>query len=216
MNRLYNLTIPAWTIALSTIGCSLAGMTQTPPTLARPALQLRSPIIFVQQWESNDRPGGRVGGGKRPPLRDQACPQVDRELTAIVPAKQKTLPNGIHLEFVQGVTTGEHLTFWFYVPYSTALPATLSLVQTQPLCTKSAEVRRWAESPGETIPAENCRVPDSTDSGDALSTDSPVLQSDSLYSMPHTQSPKNASPNIAAASLDIPVAIAARFSPSTV
>ena len=129
MKLLQNCMTSGWSIALSLSSFSLIGIVQSPSALSQPSPQSRNPIIFVQQWQSNDAPGGRVGGAKRPLPGNSVCPQVDRKLTAIVPATKKTFPNGITLEYVQAVTTGEHLTFWFYIPYVTVLPATLSLMQ---------------------------------------------------------------------------------------
>lgn len=125
-----NYISSGWLIALSLSSFSLIEIVQLPSVLAQPSPQSQNPIIFVPQWQKSDAPGGRVGGGRRPSRpRNPVCPEVDRKLTAIVPATQKTFPNGISIEYVQAVTTGEHLAFWFYVPYCTALPATLKLVQ---------------------------------------------------------------------------------------
>ncbi|MBD2448398.1 DUF928 domain-containing protein [Nostoc sp. FACHB-152] len=65
-------------------------------------------------------PGGRiVGGAKR-----GSCPQVQTELTALVPFNQErpTVTN------VWGLTTAAHPTFWFYVPYSQDFPYPVEFV----------------------------------------------------------------------------------------
>ncbi|MBE9209990.1 DUF928 domain-containing protein [Nostoc sp. LEGE 06077] len=55
-------------------------------------------------------PGGRVlGGAKR-----GSCPQVQQDLTALVPFTQES-PSVTN---VWSLTTSAHPTFWFYVPYS--------------------------------------------------------------------------------------------------
>jgi hypothetical protein len=57
-------------------------------------------------------PGRRRGGGRR-----DACPKVQIPLTAIVPQSEDTNQNP-PVPYVGSLTTAEHPTFWFYVPYS--------------------------------------------------------------------------------------------------
>ncbi|WP_375509746.1 DUF928 domain-containing protein [uncultured Nostoc sp.] len=79
-------------------------------------------IRFVQptlerQPENRGAPKDRIGAGTR-----GDCPVANKPLTALVPlvstANQKQARTGTATtEYVLGLTTDEHPTFWFYVPY---------------------------------------------------------------------------------------------------
>lgn len=67
-------------------------------------------------------PGRRRGGGRR-----DDCPRVDIPLTAIVPQSEDTAQNP-PVPYVGTVTTAEHPTFWFYVPYTLSTDLTAEFV----------------------------------------------------------------------------------------
>lgn len=70
--------------------------------------QLNKALIFNAPPPPNDinAPSNRTAGGKR------GCGSLGKPLTALVPVYGA--PDS---EFVLGLTTAEHPTFWFYVPY---------------------------------------------------------------------------------------------------
>ena len=81
-------------------------------------------IRFVQPTlekkpENRGAPTDRIGAGTR-----GDCPAVTKPLTALVPlvsktANQKQVTTGTATtEYVLSLTTDEHPTFWFYVPYA--------------------------------------------------------------------------------------------------
>ncbi|ARV58804.1 hypothetical protein BZZ01_09270 [Nostocales cyanobacterium HT-58-2] len=81
-------------------------------------------IRFVQptlekQPENRGAPRDRKGAGTR-----GDCPAVKKSLTALVPlvqttVNQKQVTTGTpSKQYVLGLTTAEHPTFWFYVPYT--------------------------------------------------------------------------------------------------
>lgn len=81
-------------------------------------------IRFVQptlkkQPENRGAPRDRRGAG----TRGDDCPVTNKPLTGLVPlvsktANQKQVTTGTaNTEYVLGLTTAEHPTFWFYVPY---------------------------------------------------------------------------------------------------
>ena len=97
---------------------ALAGMTQMQAVVAGTPVQ--PPFNNSRQFSfvpppppDNGAPGGRRKGG----ASRGNCPLVDQPLTALVPAAKRI--SGA--EYVGGLTTVEHPTFWFYVPYKSAL-----------------------------------------------------------------------------------------------
>ncbi|NMF65515.1 hypothetical protein DP113_34365 (plasmid) [Brasilonema octagenarum UFV-E1] len=92
--------------------------------LAAQSQQLNTPRIrFVQptlekQPENRGAPRDRKGAGTR-----GDCPVANKPLTALVPlmsktANQKQVTTGTaNTQYVLSLTTSEHPTFWFYVPY---------------------------------------------------------------------------------------------------
>lgn len=106
------------------------------PVQAQPV----KPVIVVQHLPFNsirqlsfnapeppndiNAPGDRVGGGKRgcEDIEKQLTGSKEKQLTALVPIYGSP-DSGL----VLGVTTVEHPTFWFYVPYSRALSASFIL-----------------------------------------------------------------------------------------
>lgn len=79
-------------------------------------------IRFVQptlekQPENRGAPRDRRGAGTR-----GDCPVANKPLTALVPLVSKTANQTVktgtaNTQYVLGLTTAEHPTFWFYVPY---------------------------------------------------------------------------------------------------
>lgn len=87
--------------------------------------QTHSPPISTVRFTPPSPPdrgapsGRQQGGASRGP-----CPAVDKPLTALVPATQKTLagtkggsPALDTFESVWGLTAAEYPTLWFYIPY---------------------------------------------------------------------------------------------------
>lgn len=80
-----------------------------------------------RQPENRGAPRDRRGAGTR-----GDCPATNKPLTALVPlvsttANQKQVTTGTsNTQYVLGLTTSEHPTFWFYVPY---LPKNLNSVK---------------------------------------------------------------------------------------
>lgn len=96
-------------------------------------------------------PGRRRGGARRGP-----CPDTDTQLTALVAAVEietQTLPE----TYVGGITTAEHPTFWFDVPYRLNDEATAEFVLQDDsgqdiYRTTSAEFATANQTPGATTP----------------------------------------------------------------
>lgn len=88
---------------------------------AQPTKPVDSPVRFVPPPPPNlGAPSGRQRGG----ASRGECPNVNKPLTALVPATQKSLgekrgnPALNTFESVWGLTVAAHPTLWFYVPYS--------------------------------------------------------------------------------------------------
>lgn len=89
---------------------------------AQPTKPVNSPVRFIPPPAPNlSAPSGRQRGG----ASRGECPNVEKPLTALVPATQKSLDSGVTsnpalstFESVWGLTVAEHPTLWFYVPYS--------------------------------------------------------------------------------------------------
>lgn len=80
--------------------------------------RLQASLKFILPPPPNRRaPGRRKGAASR-----GECPSVNKPLTALVPSTEEFSGEGKELavtaaESVLGLTTAEHPTFWFYVPY---------------------------------------------------------------------------------------------------
>jgi Domain of Unknown Function (DUF928) len=70
--------------------------------------QLSSGVKFIQPPSRQGTPKGTVPAGSR-----RGCPQTQKPLTALVPVTQ--FSDNTQLRW--GLTTQNHPTFWFYVPY---------------------------------------------------------------------------------------------------
>lgn len=77
-----------------------------------------------------DAPSGRPRGGA---ARGQ-CPTVETQLTALVPSTQEAFFSGrtnrsisFPITHVWGLTTADHPTFWFYVPYPAPTSSALTI-----------------------------------------------------------------------------------------
>lgn len=105
--------------------------------------QSNRPAVPTQQQPTNQRTSEQKAATSRfvpPPPPDRGapgqreaaasrggCPRMDTPLTALVPVIQATTSgNKMAAESVWSLTSGEHPTFWFYVPYS---PSSLHSVE---------------------------------------------------------------------------------------
>ena len=109
-----------------------------------------SPGLFSRVRDKQAR--GSVPGRRRGGARRGTCPDTDRSLLALVPATEvetDTLPE----TYVGGVTTAEHPTLWFDVPYALTDDLTAEFVlqdsQGQDVYrTTSAEFSASKQTPG--------------------------------------------------------------------
>jgi hypothetical protein len=86
----------------------------TNPTFKKPTLKKvakTGQIQFIRPiLPPGNAPGGRrTGGGRR-----DSCPDVNPKLTALVPITKEA----DSVTNVWGLTSAEHPTFWFYLPYT--------------------------------------------------------------------------------------------------
>ncbi|PPS45409.1 DUF928 domain-containing protein [Chroococcidiopsis sp. TS-821] len=101
------------------LGCLVLGLLPAkvhslPQTNAKEVLATATRLNFVPPPPPADIgiPGDRTGAGRRGCIANSSA-IPDKQLTAIVPiAKAAT-----GVDVVWGMTTAEHPTFWFYVPY---------------------------------------------------------------------------------------------------
>lgn len=103
---------------LLTLILTLTGVASSLLTTSAKADVNESATLSTQnkQYSRGTRRGGRIGGGPRDP--ENQCPTREAPVIALVPALEDTSSQGLSTTNVGGVTTSEHPTFWFYVPYS--------------------------------------------------------------------------------------------------
>lgn len=94
-------------------------------------IDLKTSLNFVRPSVSSDigDPGQRTAAGARGGCRsthNELTASKGKQLTALVPVYGQKDP-----ELVFGETTSSHPTFWFYVPYSSPLPAKFVLQDEQ-------------------------------------------------------------------------------------
>jgi hypothetical protein len=115
-----------WMLTIALIGSSthypiqVTAQTPKPPTLKQlnPAQKRTRPVFRLPKVPTGlgTVSGRRTGMGSR-----DNCPNVETELTALVPL-YKQQKGQSSLDIVGGVTTSERPTFWFNVPYTKDSP----------------------------------------------------------------------------------------------
>lgn len=119
---LSSLLAPTFAIAATPVAPNATQSAQAQPSPANRRRQIFTPPPAPKT--------GRAGNSRGTATRNGFCPAVEQPLTALIPVYETD--NGDRLPF--GLTTSDHPTLWFYLPYEITAtnPAELRLETTEP------------------------------------------------------------------------------------